>query len=136
MSWGNLKDGLYLISQPSRDKGWVHYGILDVGNRLGLTLDRVEPVVVHLPPGGLRYDWLSTTGEWKVVKQIGDAAGAIARLRIVEANPVYDAVTNNCEHAARYIADGERRSNQVRWIGVFVGVAAVAFVAKASAKAA
>jgi len=55
-------DGLYLVMQRSVGKGIDHYGILDIGNRLGVRgADGINPVIVHQSPSGITADWLGQT---------------------------------------------------------------------------
>jgi hypothetical protein len=130
MTYPPAANGLYLVKQFLPQKGVDHYGILDVGNRLRRpwvpTAD--QPVVAHQTPLGLRLDRLEGTGKWEIVSSIVDEAGARARIGIAATTPNYDLFGNNCEHFARFVAVGERRSSQVlKAVGVAVGVAVLAW---------
>ncbi|MEK6551022.1 MAG: hypothetical protein AABZ50_05210 [Pseudomonadota bacterium] len=128
MPYQDLEDGLYLISQPAEKNGVriEHFGILDIGNTLQHPkVNGEHPVVVHQTPPHVRADWLGNTGNWSVLGRITDAAGAMQRLKAAFANPHYDLFGNNCEHFARFVAHGERRSNQIFWGGVGIIAAGV-----------
>lgn len=121
MPYQNLNDGLYLVSQPTEKNGVRidHFGILDVGNILQHPeVSGEHPIVIHQTPPNIRADWLSNAGRWNVLGHITDVAGAMQRLKAAFANPQYDLFGNNCEHFARFVAQGERRSNQIFWAGV------------------
>ncbi len=122
MPYQGHADGLYLVKQRSAGKSGVeHYGILNIGNRLG-DQPAAKPVVYHNTPPGLRADWLHDTGTWTIVGRITDEALGVARLRAAWANPSYDMLGNNCEHFALYVATGERKSPQVRSGVALVGI--------------
>lgn len=124
-------DGLYLLKQPSARKvGINHYGIWDIGNRIGLEgADGVNPVVVHQVLEGLRPEWFQDTGSWTVLGKITDEPGALHRLEISFRDPGYRLFDNNCEHFARYIATGVKESSQVQAAGFVAGLAVLAFIA-------
>jgi hypothetical protein len=112
MPYQHLKDGLYLIKTRCREKGVDHYGILDVGNRLGLPgVNGIRPVIVHQTPPRIRFDWLE--GKWNVLGKIADEKMARERVRIALQDPKYALFGNNCEDVARFIATGRKESTQV-----------------------
>ena len=130
MPYQGLDDGLYLASQPAEKNGVPikHYCVLDVGNILQHSqADGSHPVVIHQTPPHIRADWLANTGRWNVLGRVTDVPGATCRLNEAFANPQYDLFGNNCEHFARFVTGGERRSDQVFWAGV--GVLAVGVLA-------
>jgi len=128
--YGSLQDGLYLLRQPAQKPGIHHYGILDVGNRLGIQgVDGRQPVVVHQTPPRLRPDWLQETGQWEVHLQITDEQAAIQRINKAFLNPNYDLFGNNCEHFARYVATGVHESTQLQVAGMIAGLAALVWIA-------
>ncbi len=133
MPYRNLSDGLYLVSQDSEKDGVAikHYGVLDVGNVLQhAESDGTHPIVVHQTPPKIRVDWLENTGTWNVMGRVTDVAGAMERLRAAAANPEYELFGNNCEHFARFVTEGSRRSDQIFWAGVgAVAVGALAIYA-------
>lgn len=106
-----LPDGLYLVKQRSPSKGVDHYGIVDIGNRLGYGC---LPAVIHQTPPGIRVDWLEGTGVWNVLGRIADEAGAIERIRWALRDPRYDVFGHNCEHFARFVATARRESTQLQ----------------------
>lgn len=121
MPYEDLNDGLYLVSQPAEKNGVriEHYGIVDIGNTLQHPeANGTHPVVIHQTPPHIRADWLANTGRWSVLGRVTDVAGAMQRLRAALANPQYELFGNNCEHFARFVAQGERYSNQIFWAGV------------------
>ena len=92
MPYQGHRDGLYVLRQVSQDKGVFHYGVMDVGNQLGLTnvLFGSEPYVVHQRPGiGLHAQPISGTGVWTIIDRIHDEN--VARIRLLEAmkTPTY-----------------------------------------------
>lgn len=133
MPYQNLEDGLYIIEQPAEKNGIriTHFGILDVGNVLRHpNIDGSHPIVVHQTPPNIRADFLGNTGSWNIRGKIEDIAGAIERIKEAAKNPSYDLFGNNCEHFARFIAQGERYSSQVFWGGATViALSALAFYA-------
>jgi hypothetical protein len=130
MPYQHFNDGLYLVRQKSAAKGVDHYGILDVGNRIGhpKIIFPVQPVVIHQRPPRIQIDWLQNTGEWALLGQITDEADAIARMRKTAENPNYDLFGHNCEHFARYVATGKRESTQIQVAVAIAGLVALAFV--------
>ena len=118
MGYKGYSDGLYIAKQPS-DKFAIsvdHYGIIDIGNKLGIStiINPLQPVVIHQTPPSLQLQWLQDTGSWTILGKIHDERMAKRRIREASKNPNYDVFGNNCEHFARYIAGGERKSNQLR----------------------
>src|SRR5687767_8285826 len=101
-----LPAGLYVVRQYRQDKGVYHIAILDVGNRLQLLVPSGEPIVIHLPPNGLRADPVSATGAWDLVRVIVDEVGARARISAALARPKYELFSNNCEHFVHLIETG------------------------------
>ena len=130
MPYQDFFDGLYLLRQPSSHKpGIDHYGIWDIGNRLGLSgVDRSHPVVVHQMPTGIQLNWFQDTGSWTVLGIITDESDALRRLEIAFRDPNYRLFDNNCEHFARYIATGAKESTQVQAAGVVAGLMALVFI--------
>lgn len=130
-----LADGLYLLKQGSPEKGVDHYGILDIGNRLGRR-HASEPVVIHQTPPAIRFDWLRDTGHWAVLGKVTDEAAALERIRIALMNPRYDLFGHNCEHFARFVATGRRESTQLQWVVGLVGMVGVVVWAAGGKRAA
>ncbi len=138
MPYQNLSDGLYLVTQDSDKDGVAitHFGVLDVGNVLQhAAADGSHPIVIHQTPPTIRADWLAHTGRWSIMGRVTDVSGAIQRLRAAFSNPTYDLFGNNCEHFARFVAEGDHRSDQIFWAGVgAVAVGALALYAFKGAK--
>jgi hypothetical protein len=122
-------DGLYLARQTGlKLKGYpvTHFGIVDVGNTLGV--DGVDvsqgPTVLHQTPPKIRFDQIGGDETWEILEQVEDTNGAIARIREGLKHPEYDMFTNNCEHFAKYVARDTKVSGQVV-VGVGSGVALI-----------
>lgn len=138
--------GLYLARKWAGPMTPVfHWGIIDIGQCLGgmslpaaarhtlVLLEGAEEApgtVVHRTPGELRYEPVSDLHRWKLLRRIEDEAGARARIAHALQDPAYNLVGNNCEHFARYIADGRKHSGQVM-VGLMglMGLGAAAFYA-------
>lgn len=128
MPYQQYSDGLYLLKQRSQAKPVDHYGILDVGNRLGIPqVNGLLPVVVHQRPPSVTISWLQDTGSWTVLAKITDESDALQRMRAALQNPDYDLFGHNCEHFARYVATGRKESTQLQAIGVVAGLAAIIY---------
>ena len=121
MPYQNLENGLYLVRQRSVKNGmqiW-HYGILDVGNKLGLILAftaSIEPLIVHQTPPQVRADRLSETGHWEMQGKVDPSMekSAISRIKEALKNPGYDLFGHNCEHFARFVTTGVKESKQIQ----------------------
>lgn len=130
MPYEQFTDGLYLLKQHSPQKSVDHYGIVDVGNRLGLqNVDGSHPVVIHQTPPAISLHWLQETGNWDVLGKITDEPEAILRMKKALENPKYDLFGHNCEHFARYVATGRRESTQLQAVGVVASLVALVYVA-------
>jgi hypothetical protein len=135
MPYQNLPDGLFLLKRPSPDKGVEHYGVLDVGNRLGFPeADGSHPVVIHQTPPSVRYDWLQNTGDWHVIGQVIDEEAAAARLKLALSTPEYNLFGHNCEHFARYVTTGVWASTQLQAAGLVAGLALLAVVSRTTSR--
>lgn len=133
MPYQDYTDGLYLLKKESSKKGFEHYGILDVGNRLHHPdVDGCHPVVVHQTPPSICIEWLQDTGIWDVMGKITDEAAAIQRMLIAFSTPDYDLFGNNCEHFARFVATGNRESTQLQAAGIVTGLTALTIYAISS----
>ena len=130
MLYQHLDDGLYLVKQQSDSKKVDHFGILDVGDRMGLRHGLyLGPVVIHLLPPSIHIDSIREFGHCEIVQRISDEVGARQRFHLARQHPTYDAVFNNCEHFAIFIATGRRQSPQVQGFAIGVGLAlAISYV--------
>ena len=99
-----LPDGLYRVAQRSEAKGVEHHGILAIGGGIATIID--------LMPSGLRLEPVEATGQWQLVRQVGDVHGAMGRINT--AIPPYSLLGNNCEHFANFIEFGRHESAQVQ----------------------
>ena len=128
MPYQQYSDGLYLLKQKSEEKGVDHYGILDIGNRIGNPqVDGSHPVVIHQTPPSIKIDWLQNSGVWEILGRITDEQDAIARMTSAFQNPNYNLFGNNCEHFARYVATGRYESTQLQAVAVVAGLATLVF---------
>ena len=129
MPYQNLPDGLFLLKRPSPDKRVEHYGVLDVGNCLGIPeADGSHPVVVHQTPPSVRFDWLQDTSAWQILGHVIDEEAAITRLAAALSTPGYNLFGHNCEHFARYVTMGTWESTQLQAAGLMFGLAALTVV--------
>jgi hypothetical protein len=130
MPYQHLNDALYLVKQCSGSKVVDHFGILDVGDRMGLHHGLyLEPVVIHLLHPSIHIDLIREFGRCEIISRISDEAGARRRFHLARKNPTYDAIFNNCEHFAIFIATGRRQSPQLQGFVIGVGLAVVAYSA-------
>jgi hypothetical protein len=122
-----LGDGVYLVKQRSATKSVDHYGILDVGDRLALGRPwRAEPVVIHQTPPSIQVSCLRNTGSWQVLGRIANERAARERMRAATQNSRYDLLGRNCEHFARFIATGVKRSTQIETAAIIATIALLA----------
>lgn len=136
MNWNMRRDGLYLIQRFAKDKGVIHYAILDQGMRLFQILPQhpyFPARIIHLSPKGFQLEAYDEALGWTIVKKIEDEASAIQRTIEAAKNPDYNLIGNNCEHFARYVADGKRESHQVQLVGVLGAIALLVIAAPAMA---
>ncbi len=130
MPYQGYPDGVYLAAQPSRKGVFVHYLVLDIGNRLEIPgADGLNPVVVHQSPPHIRADWFSDTGGCQLVAIAGDDAAARIRYQAALTNPDYYVLRHNCEHFARFVVAGTWESKQLQVVGWLVGITALVIVA-------
>lgn len=118
-----VRAGMSLAKQWSKEKGVWHYAIIDWEDWLRLR-GGWKPVVVELKPGGPDIRYLESTEQWTLTP-IQDARNARQRLLELLWSPQhlrYDAVANNCEHVAHFVAFGEFRSEQVRGFLALAGL--------------
>lgn len=122
--------GLYLLRQPSRDKGVDHYAVLDVGNILNISgASSSRPFLIHQTPPSIRIDDFHQSGQWWLMGKVQDEIGAAFRLRAALENSEYDLFGNNCEHFARFVTTGVRESSQLQSAVSLVGVVALLCIA-------
>jgi len=123
-------DGIFLMKKPSTKLPGEHYGVLISGEALRFLGLYGYPSVVVERTSEIRAVWAEETGIWQVLEQVPhhETEAAVARARAVFNDPNYYLLTNNCEHTARYIISGEKRSTQIDW---YVSVGLVAAVATA-----
>jgi hypothetical protein len=123
-----------LAKQWSKERGVWHYAIIYWEDWLRLR-GGWNPVV-ELKPGGPDVRRLESNEQWTLAP-IHDARNARQRLLELLRSPQrlrYDAVSNNCEHVAHFVAFGEFRSEQVRGFLVLAGLGvALVLVARKAA---
>lgn len=126
-----LNRGLYRVKRASTaSKSVQHAAVADVGNRLGLlppreaVFNQRAVVIVHQTPPVLQYEVHpeGLSDEWTVEAPIPDETGARDRLEAAKANLKYNALGNNCEHFASFIADGKRASPQLWALGALASI--------------
>jgi len=123
--------GLYIL----RRRAWLkdHVSILVVGNLLGLPRPGglfshptgLPPlgVLIDFTPDGIRREVLYELGDRIVERQINDLAAMARLMSVLERNPRYDPVFNNCEHFVSYVETGRPKSPQVRGLTTLAGLA-------------
>lgn len=123
-----IRGGIFLIRKPAvKIPAAQHYAVLVAGEPLtAFGYPRYEPMVIHRTPK-MRAEPAEGTGTWEIVDETAphQLNSAIARTFEEFTDPNYYPLTNNCEHTARYIVCGEKKSTQVSWV---VGGLAVGFV--------
>jgi hypothetical protein len=125
-----VTERLSFAKRWSKEKRVWHYAIIDWSDSMGNCGYQVS-VVIELVPEGLRARPL-LQGEVWYSAQIFDLGGARARLRRMiqcAAWIKYDALGNNCESFARWIAFGRRESHQVASGLLFAGLTTCAVAA-------
>lgn len=137
MPYQVLTHGIYLIRQRSVKWGVDHYGVLDIGNRLGLANDEADgitPIVIHQ---ALPYIQVCTlahfedNGSWEALEKSPDEHSAAIRFRQACLKPNYALLDNNCEQFARGVVSGNRESKQLQTaVGVTTFIALTAIVFK------
>ncbi|XDD45585.1 hypothetical protein AB3N60_12820 [Leptospira sp. WS39.C2] len=116
-----LTKGLYLVKKPAEKfLGLVdHYAVIDAGNTSGLFSNFGQgPILIEKIVGkGNVYRYMS--GDWTILGKVKDHHIFAATLRLAQAlnDPSYDLLGNNCEHFARFIAEGRKTSKQVNSFG-------------------
>ncbi len=106
-----LSPGLYMVSRPKLSGSVTHYGIL-MKRRNG----RVR--VFQLGPDGCRIlpiEKFAAGGKVTIHSKIpsSEVRAALRRAeRLVKDGTRYNVLTKNCEHAARWIAEGKKESGQ------------------------
>jgi hypothetical protein len=126
--FSNLPEGLYLVKRPSQYPLIEHYGVLIVGQPLrSFGIYRDEPVILHRTDLGVRADWVGQMGPVHILGQVPPhlVSLAVARFSVALRENNYDLFTNNCEHFARYVTEGQSYSTQVAVV-VTVGLLALA----------
>ena len=120
MNQHQLPNGIYMVWQKSQRKGVDHYGVLDVGNCLGIAqADGVRPVVIHQVPPAITVDTIEDSGPWYVRAKSIDIQKSYQTFWEACETPDYNFVSNNCEHFARSVVLGRRESSQIQNAVVF-----------------
>lgn len=128
-----LSRGLHIVKRWSTEKGgFFHFAIVDVGNCIGATNFDPSPArILEFSARGMQFEEYDSNDGWQLVQTIGDRGSATARIWAFAAAPQkgYDLIANNCEHFVWYVADGRRKSTQVRQAGLAVAALAVLVLA-------
>ncbi|TGK42468.1 hypothetical protein [Leptospira andrefontaineae] len=112
-----LTKGLYLAKKPAKEYFNLvdHYGVIDIGNVSGLFHNAGQsPIVIEKIAGkGNVANYASS--DWIIIGKVKDHHILSAKIRLKTAlnDPTYDLLGNNCEHFARFITEGKKRSTQV-----------------------
>lgn len=126
MIQNQLPKGVYLAIRPAEKMGGLidHYGVVEIGNVLGLVeYDVRYPIVYEKNVGeGLVANYADS--RWKIVSKVDDQFlnQVRTRLNLSSQNPRYDLFGNNCEHFARFVVEGKSYSGQLQTAGVIAGV--------------
>lgn len=111
-----IPTGIFLVKKPSVKIPLAdHYGVLVAGNPLmQFGIPSYEPVIIHRTPE-MRVETAESTGAWQMVDEVppDQTYSAISRATEVFGEPGWSVLNNNCEHTARYITSGEKKSTQV-----------------------
>ena len=83
-------------------------------------------MILHRTDLGVRADWAADMGTVHIMGQVPPhlVPLAVARFSVALQENDYDLFTNNCEHFARYVTEGQKYSTQVV-AAVAVGVLAL-----------
>ncbi len=123
-------DGIFLVRKRSTKIPVAdHYGVLVNGEPLvAFGVPPYNPVIIHRTPD-IRAEWADNTGIWEAVDEVPSDQTQSVVNRASEAfnDPNYYVLTNNCEHTARYITSGEKKSTQVEWL-IVGGLAALVWL--------
>lgn len=127
----SVPTGLYLVSRPKNVGPGTHYAIADVGNILEHPYaDGSIPIIMHKLMGrGFCIEYIQPRDKYRIEKRITDVGAAKRRLIAASRNPSYDLFGANCEHFARYVAEGNHKSLQISSAVGLIGLAALTFAA-------
>ena len=119
--------GTYLVKTTSQlfPNLLYHFGVMIVGRRLReLGYSDTYPLVFHLTNSGFQVDWVETFGKPEILGKVDSISEpqALDRLRFASQNMNLWYVGNDCEHFARYVAEGYKQSTQFQNIGVLSGL--------------
>jgi hypothetical protein len=132
MSVQALSRGLHIVKRWSAEKGgFFHFAIADVGNCIGAAnFGPVPARILEFSITGMRFEPYDSSDGWQLVETITDEASATSRIWAFVAAPQksYDLLTNNCEHFVWYVADGRRKSTQVRHVAFAAATLAILFL--------
>ncbi len=110
----HLINQMFFANQRIPGKAADHYAIIGSGLQFGFP-GIWGSVVLELTPNGPGVRALRKEEQW-TLKPIQDSTGARFRAKELFGSKdrwTYDLLANNCEHWARYIAYGTRKSEQV-----------------------
>lgn len=121
-------DGIYLVRTTSQLLPNVlhHFGVMIVGKLLReLDYSDDNPLVFHLTDGGFQVDWVEAFGKPEMLGKVDllSESQAIGRLGFASRNLNTWYVGNDCEHVARFVAEGYKQSTQLQNFGVLGGLA-------------
>ncbi|MGZ5437169.1 MAG: hypothetical protein ACXWID_07895 [Pyrinomonadaceae bacterium] len=114
-----MSPGVFLVRKPSTKIPLAdHYGVLVTGDSLmEFGLPSYDPLIIHRTPD-MKAEFAETTGVWEVLDQVPPEQTPYAAARALEefAQPIWRPLDSNCEHTARYITHGEKKSTQVETV--------------------
>lgn len=120
--------GIYLVKTTSQLLPDVlyHFGVLIAGNNLKkIGYSDSHPLVFHLTDKGFQIDWVETFGKPEILGKVDlvNESLTLQRLRYASLHLNRWQLGNDCEHFARFIAEGYKQSTQFQNIGVLSGLA-------------
>ena|SRR2546428_9769788 len=126
-----IPNGVFLVrKQSTKIPAADHYGVLVAGESLAaFGIPSYEPVMIHRTEI-MNVERAEATGVWDFVEKVDYDQIHMAAARASETlnEPNYYLLSNNCEHTARYITSGEKKSTQINWVigaGLAVGLLAL-----------
>jgi hypothetical protein len=124
-----LQAGTYVVSRPKLTGFGTHYGVLATAIP---PFHRDE--VLHLTRNGPKVVTFSEFARGRKVRIQEGAPPEKVQEIIQRAQTLlrwpkpYDLVSNNCEHAARWIVSGKAESRQINGVGWALGIGLVALL--------
>lgn len=120
--------GIYLVKTTSQllPNALYHFGVLIAGSNLRrVGYSDTHPLVFHLTDRGFQVDWIEIFGNPEILGKVDSVneLPALRRLGYASAYLNRWQAGNDCEHFARFVAEGYKQSTQFQNIGVLSGLA-------------